>query len=106
MLGNKVNFNSYTLDDESISLFRLIEVDNSLYLRVLTRIRLIVTSLDVILSFAVRSLGIKVDAIRGRINASLIFILRDSIYIGYCSELCGKFLSSMNIVINAMDYNK
>lgn len=99
LLGNKISFNSYTLDDDSIELFRLIEVDNALYLRILTRIRLLVTSLDVILSFAIRSLGIKIDAIRSRLNSGNLLILRESIYIGFCSELCGKFLSGMNIVL-------
>lgn len=94
-----ITFDSYTLGDDEISLFRLIEVDNRLYLRILTRIRLLVTSLDVILSFGIRSLGLKIDAIRCRLNGGNLFILRCSLYIGYCSELCGINLSRMNIVI-------
>jgi len=100
--GNSVTFDSYTLSDDEISLFRLIEVDNRLYLRILTRIRLLVTSLDVILSWAIRSLGIKIDAVPCRLNGGNLFILRESSYIGYCSELCGINLSKMNIVVKGV----
>ena len=79
--GNLINLSSYTLDDDNISLFRLIEVDNELYLPILTRIRLLITSLDVILSFSIPSLGIKMDAIRCRLNGINLFILRKSTYI-------------------------
>lgn len=101
IFGNNISITSYTLSDNDISLFRLIEVDNCLYLPILTPIKILVTSLDVILSFAIPSLGIKIDAIPGRINAGNLFILRKSLFIGYCSELCGVNLSKMNINIYA-----
>jgi cytochrome c oxidase subunit 2 len=81
---------------------RLLDVDNSLVLPIDTNIRLLVTSNDVIHSFAVPSLGIKSDAIPGRLNATGIIINRTSKYYGQCSELCGVLHGFMPITINAV----
>ena len=48
--------------------FRLLDVDNNLFLSINIQIRLLVRSVDVIPSFTVPSLGFKVDAVPGRIN--------------------------------------
>jgi cytochrome c oxidase subunit 2 len=50
---------------------------------------MIITSADVLHSWAVPSLGIKCDAIPGRSNQTSIFIKREGVYYGQCSELCG-----------------
>jgi heme/copper-type cytochrome/quinol oxidase subunit 2 len=47
---------------------RLLEVDNRLALPVETNLRILITSSDVLHSFAVPSLGIKCDACPGRLN--------------------------------------
>lgn len=97
-----IQFDSYTLGLEDIRMFRLLEVDNPLWVPVRVPIRLLVTSLDVILSFGVPSLGLKIDAIPNRLTYGGVYILRESEYIGYCSELCGTGLSNMNIVIKSV----
>lgn len=97
---------SYTKTNDTISLgdFRLLDVDNALYLPILTPIRLLITSQDVIHSFAVPSFGVKVDAIPGRINSINLYILKEGFYYGQCSELCGISHYSMGILVCATDY--
>jgi len=52
--------------------------------------RILVTAADVIHSWAVPSLGVKVDAIPGRLNQISITHPRSGVYVGQCSELCGS----------------
>jgi cytochrome c oxidase subunit 2 len=84
---------------------RLLEVDNALYVPIFTKIRFDITADDVIHAFAVPSLGIKVDAIPGRINVAYVKILRTGIYFGQCSELCGVNHGFMPIKVVALDFS-
>jgi cytochrome c oxidase subunit 2 len=56
-----------------------------------THIRVLVTAADVLHSWAVPSLGIKVDACIGRLNETSLFILRKGVFYGQCSEICIYF---------------
>ena len=67
---------------------RLLEVDNRVVLPASSRVRVIVTSSDVLHSWAIPSLGVKVDAIPGRLNQVSMMLDREGIYYGQCSELC------------------
>lgn len=69
--------------------FRLLETDNRLVLPNITHIRLIITAADVVHSWTVPSLGIKIDAFPGRLNQIHIFVNRVGLYYGQCSEICG-----------------
>lgn len=102
--GLSHSFDSYTLNDESLNIgqYRLLDVDTPLYMPILTPIRLLTTSLDVIHSFAIPSFGIKIDAIPGRINHSNIYILREGSFFGQCSELCGQSHYNMSIHVIAL----
>lgn len=102
--GLDINFDSYTkpLDDLNDGELRLLDVDNRVLLPILTPIRLLVTGQDVIHSFFVPSLGVKIDAIPGRINHSPIFLLRPGTYYGNCTELCGAGHERMSIVIEGV----
>lgn len=82
---------SYMLDVDELQLgaFRLLETDNFPILPADAEIRLAVTGTDVIHSFAVPSLGVKIDAIPGRLNQFGIRVRSPGIYYGQCSELCG-----------------
>jgi cytochrome c oxidase subunit 2 len=84
-------FDSYMIPEEMLQPgdLRLLEVDNALHLPVGMPIRLLITSTDVIHSWAVPSLGVKVDAVPGRLNEIYIFIFRKGEFYGQCSELCG-----------------
>ena len=106
--GINVQFDSYakTEDDLDKGELRLLDVDNILYLPINLPIRLLTTSVDVIHSFAVPALGIKIDAIPGRINHALLFILNEGRSYGQCSELCGSSHYNMPIVIEGVSINK
>lgn len=82
---------------------RLLEVDNALYLPIYSKIRLDITSDDVMHAFAVPSLGIKIDAIPGRLNVIYLDILREGVFFGQCSELCGVNHGYMPIKIVAVN---
>lgn len=85
-----VVFDSYLDQDlEETSVFRLLKTDNDVYLPIQTYLRVLVTSTDVIHSWAVPSLGVKVDACPGRLNQISIYIERAGQFFGQCSELCG-----------------
>lgn len=93
-------------DELEMGQFRLLEVDNRVVLPVDSRIRLIVTAADVIHSFAVPSLGIKIDAIPGRCNQVSFLIDREGVFYGMCSELCGQNHGFMPIAIEAVSVDK
>jgi cytochrome c oxidase subunit 2 len=103
-IDESIMFDSYmiTEDDLTIGALRLLEVDNRVILPVETSIRLLITSSDVLHSWAVPSLGVKMDACPGRLNQVSLFINRGGIYYGQCSELCGINHAFMPIVIEAV----
>jgi cytochrome c oxidase subunit 2 len=80
----------------------MLEVDNRVIVPEETHIRFVITSGDVIHSFAVPSLGVKCDAYPGRLNQVSIFINRPGVFYGQCSEICGILHSSMPIVIQSL----
>lgn len=84
--------------------FRLLETDNILMLPTHIHLRLIITSMDTLHSFAIPSLGIKVDAIPGRLNKVDIFIYRMGVFYGQCSEICGIGHGFMPICLYAISY--
>ena len=84
---------------------RLLEVDTPLVLPINVNSKLISTSKDVIHSFAVPALGIKMDAVPGRLNQVTIHIFKSGIFYGQCSELCGVNHAFMPIVINAVNFS-
>ena len=81
---------------------RLLDVDNKVIVPVDTHIRLIITGADVIHSWAVPSLGIKIDAVPGRLNQTSILAERTGVFYGQCSEVCGQYHAFMPIVIEAV----
>nr|QGT34974.1 cytochrome c oxidase subunit II [Evacanthus heimianus] len=104
---NKIEFDSYMMptNDLESSQFRLLEVDNKIVLPFNTNIRLLFTSSDVIHSWTVPSLGLKVDCSPGRINQGSININRPGIYYGQCSEICGANHSFMPICLESINMN-
>lgn len=99
-----INFDSYMIADEDLvtGSFRLLEVDNRIVLPVNTHIRVLITSADVLHSWAVPSFGVKVDACPGRLNQTTIFINRAGVFYGQCSELCGTNHGFMPIAVEAV----
>lgn len=99
-----LKFDSYIthLDELAVGGLRLLETDIPLILPAKTHIRFLVTSNDVIHSFAVPSLGIKVDAVPGRISAVPVYISQVGRFTGQCSEICGTGHGFMPIYIVAV----
>lgn len=93
------NYEYDSLPESSKTLPRLLRVSNFLTLPVNLTRRFLVTSTDVIHSFAVPSLSIKVDAVPGRINQVFSIPLRCGLFFGQCSEICGSNHSFMPICI-------
>nr|YP_009228174.1 cytochrome c oxidase subunit 2 [Rhizophagus fasciculatus]AGA14201.1 cytochrome c oxidase subunit 2 [Rhizophagus irregularis]AGF34708.1 cytochrome c oxidase subunit 2 [Rhizophagus aggregatus]AGA14233.1 cytochrome c oxidase subunit 2 [Rhizophagus irregularis]AGF34710.1 cytochrome c oxidase subunit 2 [Rhizophagus irregularis]AJK91305.1 cytochrome c oxidase subunit 2 [Rhizophagus fasciculatus] len=102
--GETIEFDSYMIPDTDLEpgQLRLLEVDNRVILPVDTHIRFIVTARDVIHSFAVPSLGLKLDALPGRLNQTSAIINREGVFYGMCSELCGVLHYGMPIVIESV----
>jgi cytochrome c oxidase subunit 2 len=86
--------------------FRLLETELPLLLPLNTPIRVLVTSQDVLHSFSVNSLGIKIDACPGRLNQVGVEIKRPGVYYGQCSEICGAGHSQMPIKIVTVNSNQ
>jgi cytochrome c oxidase subunit 2 len=91
--GESIEFDSYMVPTEELEegQLRLLEVDNRVVVPIGTHIRFIVTGADVIHSWAVPSLGLKIDAVPGRLNQTSVLIEREGVYYGQCSEICGVY---------------
>jgi cytochrome c oxidase subunit 2 len=101
---NKEFDSNMVLDEDlKIGQLRLLEVNKRTLLPVKTNLRLLVTSDDVLHSWAVPALGVKLDACPGRLNQSSLFIKREGIFYGQCSEICGVNHAFMPIVIKAVN---
>jgi len=94
------SFDSYIVyENIEIPLFYNLDVDNRLVLPTISRILFLVTSADVIHSWTVPTLGIKVDAIPGRLNYLTTRTLYSGVYYGQCREICGSNHSFIPIVV-------
>nr|AEM66831.1 cytochrome c oxidase subunit II [Rhinusa linariae] len=102
-----LEFNSYMIPEEEMmsSNFRLLDVDNRMIIPFNTQIRLIISSTDVIHSWTIPALGVKIDAMPGRLNQANLNINRTSLFFGQCSEICGANHSFMPIVIETVSTN-
>jgi cytochrome c oxidase subunit 2 len=102
---DSVKLESYMLPTTDLSSggLRLLDVDNMLSCPINTHIRFLITSLDVLHSFSIPSLGLKVDAVPGRLNQLSTLINREGIFYGQCSELRGANHGFMPIKIIGVD---
>lgn len=101
---NNIGGDSYILATEDLSEktpFRLLEVDNRLVLPCKTNIRILITASDVIHSWTIPSLGVKVDAVPGRLNQVGLIITIPGVFYGQCSEICGANHSFIPIALEA-----
>nr|UPL65574.1 cytochrome c oxidase subunit II [Dicranocephalus alticolus] len=104
---NNIEFDSYMkpINDLSNNEYRLLDVDNRVILPMNTQIRILVTAADVLHSWAMPALGIKIDATPGRLNQGSFKINRPGIMYGQCSEICGANHSFMPIVVESIPVN-
>nr|YP_007375139.1 cytochrome c oxidase subunit II [Geotrypetes seraphini]AAX58651.1 cytochrome c oxidase subunit II [Geotrypetes seraphini] len=86
--------------------FRLLEVDNRMVIPMESPIRMLVSAEDVLHSWTIPTLGLKTDAIPGRLNQTTFITTQPGIFYGQCSEICGANHSFMPIVIESISLPK
>jgi len=103
-----LSFDSYLVPETELftGAFRLLEVDKRVALPINTHIRLLITAADVLHSWAVPSFGIKVDACPGRLSQASLFLKREGVYYGQCSEICGVNHGFMPIVVVGVPFEE
>nr|YP_004935111.1 cytochrome c oxidase subunit II [Trimusculus reticulatus]AEQ93930.1 cytochrome c oxidase subunit II [Trimusculus reticulatus] len=99
------SFDSYMVQDPDLSHgeYRLLEVDNRATIPYDMNTTVIATSADVLHAWTLPSMGIKMDAVPGRLNSMGMFVESPGVYYGQCSEICGANHSFMPIVVEAVD---
>ena len=97
-------FDALMLEEDELEegQLRLLETDEAVVLPAGANIRLLTTADDVIHSWAVPALGVKMDSVPGRVNETWFRINREGTYYGQCSELCGTRHGFMPIKIEAV----
>ena len=83
--------------------YRLLEVDNRIVLPIQIEVRVLVTAADVIHAWTVPALGVKVDAVPGRLNQLGFTINNPGIFYGQCSEICGANHSFIPICVEVVN---
>nr|WBQ42657.1 cytochrome c oxidase subunit II [Nereis pelagica] len=100
-----IEFDSYmtSTPDLNSGEFRLLEVDNRVVLPMNVEVRVLISAADVIHSWTVPALGVKADAIPGRLNQVSFIIQRPGVFYGQCSEICGANHSFMPISVESVN---
>nr|YP_009159078.1 cytochrome c oxidase subunit II [Odontobutis interrupta]AKP55323.1 cytochrome c oxidase subunit II [Odontobutis interrupta] len=99
-----LGFDSYMVPTQDLvpGQFRLLEADHRMVIPTESPIRVLVSSEDVLHSWAVPALGVKMDAVPGRLNQTAFIASRPGVFFGQCSEICGANHSFMPIVVEAV----
>nr|YP_009740526.1 cytochrome c oxidase subunit II [Conophymacris viridis]QID03475.1 cytochrome c oxidase subunit II [Conophymacris viridis] len=102
-----IEFDSYMMSEKDLEIngFRLLDVDNRTILPINTEVRILTSASDVLHSWAIPTLGIKIDATPGRLNQGTFIMNRPGLFFGQCSEICGANHSFMPIVIESTSIN-
>nr|QGX04671.1 cytochrome c oxidase subunit II [Undinula vulgaris] len=105
--NTQIEFDSYMVptNDLESSMFRLLDVDNRTVVPFNVHVRMLISSADVLHAWTVPSLGVKADAVPGRLNQVKFVSQRPGIFFGQCSEICGANHSFMPIVMEIINSN-
>nr|AND96454.1 cytochrome c oxidase subunit 2 [Onthophagus obscurior] len=100
----KLEFDSYMIpmNEMNLNSFRLLDVDNRTILPYNSQIRMLITAADVIHSWTIPALSVKIDATPGRLNQISFLMNRTGLFFGQCSEICGANHSFMPIVVESI----
>lgn len=100
-----LEFDSYIIptNDLEEGQFRLLEVDHRIVVPIGAEVRILITSADVIHAWTIPSLGVKVDAVPGRLNQLGFTSNRPGVFYGQCSEICGSNHSFIPISLEVVD---
>ncbi|YP_009142205.1 cytochrome c oxidase subunit II (mitochondrion) [Sinocyclocheilus anshuiensis] len=99
-----LGFDSYMVPTQDLApgQFRLLETDHRMVVPMESPVRILVSAEDVLHSWAVPSLGVKMDAVPGRLNQTAFIASRPGLFYGQCSEICGANHSFMPIVVESV----
>ena len=84
---------------------RLLRTKRTLVLPVHINITLITNSYDVVHSWFVPGLGLKIDCVPGRSTHHSLYIDNVGFYYGQCAEICGRYHHHMPIRVCALPYD-
>ena len=98
---NNIEFDAYIIPSAELdnSQFRLLDVDNRTAIPINSQIRALITAADVLHAWTVTSIGVKADAVTGRLNQVNFYSSRPGLFFGQCSEICGANHRFIPIVI-------
>nr|WNH22456.1 cytochrome c oxidase subunit II [Citharichthys spilopterus]WNH37980.1 cytochrome c oxidase subunit II [Paralichthyidae sp.] len=99
-----ISFDAYMIPTQDLTpgQFRLLETDHRMVVPAASPVRVLVSAEDVLHSWALPALGVKVDAVPGRLNQAMFVASRPGVFYGQCSEICGANHSFMPIVVEAV----
>jgi cytochrome c oxidase subunit 2 len=102
-----LEFDRYIIPTSELreEIFRLLDVDNRTVIPMHTQVRVLISSADVLHSWTVPSLGVKADAVPGRLNQVKFIRQRPGLYFGQCSEICGANHRFIPIVVERVELN-
>nr|YP_004222207.1 cytochrome c oxidase subunit II [Chromodoris magnifica]YP_009250330.1 cytochrome c oxidase subunit II [Chromodoris quadricolor]YP_009445821.1 cytochrome c oxidase subunit II [Chromodoris annae]YP_009566685.1 cytochrome c oxidase subunit II [Chromodoris orientalis]YP_010930448.1 cytochrome c oxidase subunit II [Chromodoris lochi]YP_010960277.1 cytochrome c oxidase subunit II [Chromodoris elisabethina]YP_010968168.1 cytochrome c oxidase subunit II [Chromodoris colemani]ABK92235.1 cytochrome len=102
--SDKGSFDSYMVPENDLNEgdFRLLEVDNRTVVPYGMETTVIATSADVLHAWTLPAMGVKMDAVPGRLNSMSMFVEKPGVFYGQCSEICGANHSFMPIVVETM----
>jgi len=89
------------LNEDQVNIIRLLDVDNRMIIPLNSQIRALVRAADVLHSWTIPRLGIKVDAVPGRLNQLNFLATRPGLFFGQCSEICGANHRFIPIVLES-----
>ena len=99
----ELEFDAYMIPTQDLApgQFRLLEADHRMVVPAESPVRVLVTAEDVLHSWALPALGVKVDAVPGRLNQATFILDRPGVFYGQCSEICGANHSFIPIVVES-----
>merc|ERR1712032_1003 len=103
--GSQVEFDAYTIPTNELrgDIFRLLDVDTRIVVPFNIHVRVLISSADVLHAWTVPSLGVKADAVPGRLNQVKFIAQRAGLFFGQCSEICGANHSFIPIVLEIVN---
>lgn len=101
---NNIEFDSYIIPSAELenNIFRLLDVDNRTIIPINSQVRTLITAADVLHSWTIPRIGVKADAIPGRLNQINFYCTRPGLFFGQCSEICGANHSFIPIVVESV----
>lgn len=107
-LINAISFDSFMKLDSDLKAdeLRLLTVNYPIHFPTKVMVRVLITSEDVIHSWAFPAAGLKIDAVPGRLNQLWVNLTKTGFFFGQCSELCGTNHAFMPINIVSVDFEE